>query len=65
MYHLGNKFHIDLAFLPIGDNFTMGIDDAVEAAVLLNADRYVPIHYNTFPVIKQDPQKFADKLEES
>jgi L-ascorbate metabolism protein UlaG (beta-lactamase superfamily) len=54
---------IDLALLPIGDNFTMGPDDALEAVRLLNPKRVVPIHYNTFPVIVQDPHAWASRVE--
>jgi L-ascorbate metabolism protein UlaG (beta-lactamase superfamily) len=54
---------LDLAILPIGDNFTMGPDDALRAVKLLNPERVVPIHYDTFDVIKQDPQAFADRVE--
>jgi L-ascorbate metabolism protein UlaG (beta-lactamase superfamily) len=50
---------IDLAILPIGDNFTMGPADALRAVKLLEPRRVVPIHYNTFDVIKQDPQAWA------
>ncbi|EIJ79259.1 metal-dependent hydrolase [Bacillus methanolicus PB1] len=60
---IGERHPIDLAFLPIGDNFTMGPEDAAYAAKLLNAKTVVPIHYNTFPLIKQDPKKFIDMLE--
>ena len=56
---------VDLAFLPIGDNFTMGIEDAIQAAEFLNAKDVVPIHYNTFPIIKQDPNKFIRGLKNS
>ncbi|MGX7132272.1 MULTISPECIES: metal-dependent hydrolase [Enterococcus] len=59
---LFGKEGIDIAFLPIGDNFTMGPEDAAQAAKLLQAKKVVPIHYNTFPVIQQDPQKFIDLL---
>jgi L-ascorbate metabolism protein UlaG (beta-lactamase superfamily) len=59
---LGEKHDIDLAFLPIGDNFTMGPDDAVIAANWIQAKKVVPIHYNTFPVIQQDPDEFVSKL---
>jgi L-ascorbate metabolism protein UlaG (beta-lactamase superfamily) len=41
----------------------MGPEDAAYAAKLLNAKTVVPIHYNTFPVIQQDPQKFIDLLD--
>lgn len=54
---------IDLAFLPIGDNFTMGPADAVEAVKLLKPKQVVPIHYNTFPVIEQDAQAFKRQVE--
>jgi L-ascorbate metabolism protein UlaG (beta-lactamase superfamily) len=59
---IGRRHPIDLALLPIGDNFTMGIDDAVEAVRLLQPAAVVPMHYNTFPPILQDPQEFARKV---
>jgi L-ascorbate metabolism protein UlaG (beta-lactamase superfamily) len=62
---IGEMNSIDLAFLPIGDNFTMGIDDAVKAAEFLGAKRVVPMHYDTFDVIKADPQQFASKVKDS
>ena len=62
---IGDKYNIDLAFIPIGDNYTMGPEDALIAAKWLKAKKVVPIHYNTFPVIQQDPYKFIDLLEDS
>ena len=53
---IGERHPIDVAFLPIGDNFTMGPEDAAYAVELLKPKLVVPIHYNTFPPIKQDPQ---------
>lgn len=64
MKMIGERHSIDLAFLPIGDNFTMGPEDAVDAAAWLKAKKVVPVHYNTFPVIKQDPEKFTNMLPE-
>ena len=64
MAYIGQKFSIDIAFLPIGDNFTMGIDDAIEAAKLLQAQKIVPIHYDTFPVIQTDVAVFKKKIEQ-
>jgi L-ascorbate metabolism protein UlaG (beta-lactamase superfamily) len=61
---IGDRHPIDLAFLPIGDNFTMGPEDAAYAAKLLGARRVVPIHFNTFPPIKQDPYQFVKMLDE-
>ena len=60
---IGDKYNIDLAFIPIGDNFTMPPEDAAIAAKWLKAKTVVPIHYNTFPVIQQDPYKFIESLE--
>lgn len=62
---IGERHPIDIAFLPIGDNFTMGPEDASLAAKFLGAKTVVPIHYNTFPPIKQNPQMFIDLLEKS
>jgi L-ascorbate metabolism protein UlaG (beta-lactamase superfamily) len=55
---------IDLAILPIGDNFTMGPDDALRAVKLINPDRVIPIHYDTFDVIRQDPEKWKSLVEQ-
>ena len=56
---------LDVALLPIGDNFTMGPDDAAAAAKLLRARTVIPEHYNTWPVIAQDPEAFKRKVEGS
>lgn len=60
---IGEMNHLDLAILPIGDNFTMGIDDAAKAAEFLRAKLYVPMHFNTFEAIEVNPQEFIHKLE--
>ncbi|HUV31161.1 MAG TPA: metal-dependent hydrolase [Acidobacteriota bacterium] len=62
---IGEMNEIDLAFLPIGDNFTMGIDDAVKAVEFLKPKRVVPVHYDTFDVIQASPQEFSDKVKGS
>jgi len=49
---------IDVAFLPIGDNFTMGPHDAARAVEFIEPKIVVPMHYDTFPPIKQDPENF-------
>jgi L-ascorbate metabolism protein UlaG (beta-lactamase superfamily) len=54
---------IDLAILPIGDNFTMGPDDALRAVELIQPAQVIPIHYDTFEVIKQDPHAWARRVE--
>jgi len=54
---------IDLAILPIGDNYTMGPDDALRAVKMLEPTQIIPIHYNTFDVIAQDPKFWAEQVE--
>ncbi|HQW84282.1 MAG TPA: metal-dependent hydrolase [Ferruginibacter sp.] len=49
--------NIDFAVLPIGDNFTMGIDDAVQAAKMVQTKMVIGVHYDTFGFIKIDKQK--------
>jgi L-ascorbate metabolism protein UlaG (beta-lactamase superfamily) len=53
---------IDLAILPIGDNFTMGPDDAVRAVKLLLPRKVMPIHFNTWPLIAQDANAWAARV---
>ena len=55
---------LDLAVLPIGDLFTMGVDDAVEAIKLLQPCHVMPAHYNTWPVIAQDAEAWAKRVRE-
>jgi L-ascorbate metabolism protein UlaG (beta-lactamase superfamily) len=59
---IGEMNPIDLVVLPIGDNFTMGIDDAVKAVEFLRPKMAVPMHYGTFEVIKTDPNEFVKKV---
>jgi len=59
---IGERHPIDVAFVPIGDNFTMGPEDAALAIQFLQAKLAVPIHYDTFPPIKQNPHHFLELL---
>ncbi len=54
---------VDLAVLPIGDNFTMGPDDALKAVKLIRPKHVVPVHYNTWPLIEQDAHAWAQRVE--
>ncbi|MBN1265795.1 MAG: metal-dependent hydrolase [Anaerolineales bacterium] len=54
---------IALAVLPIGDNYTMGPDDALRAVHFLKPQAVIPIHYNTWDLIKQDPEAWAVRVE--
>ena len=55
---IGQRDKIDYAILPIGDHYTMGIEDAAKAVEILDASNVIPVHYNTWDIIKQDPEKF-------
>jgi L-ascorbate metabolism protein UlaG (beta-lactamase superfamily) len=68
LYHAGDtalltdmtllKGQVDVALLPIGDNFTMGPVDAARAVGFIEPGVVIPIHYNTFDLIVQDPEAF-------
>jgi L-ascorbate metabolism protein UlaG (beta-lactamase superfamily) len=60
---LGQLEKIDYALLPIGDNFTMGPDDAVEAVAMLKPRFVIPMHYDTWPLIAQSADKFKENVE--
>lgn len=53
----------DAAAVPIGDHFTMGPREAATAVEWLGVDDALPMHYNTFPPIEQDPEEFAERVE--
>jgi len=54
---------LDLAVIPIGDNYTMGPDDALRAVKFLEPKFVIPIHYNTFDLLKQDEHAWAARVE--
>lgn len=68
LYHAGDtaltldmqllRGQVDVAILPIGDNFTMGPEDAARAVEFIEPKVVLPMHYDTFPPIKQDPEEF-------
>lgn len=62
MAWIGEERPIDLAFIPVGDCFTMGPTTSLRAARLLGAHTYVPIHYNTFPPIRIDAAAWAERM---
>ncbi len=55
---------IDLAVLPIGDNFTMGPEDALRAVKLIQPKHVIPVHYDTWDLISQDPIAWANQVEQ-
>jgi L-ascorbate metabolism protein UlaG (beta-lactamase superfamily) len=72
VYHAGDtsltrefellRDRVDVALLPIGDNFTMGPADAVRAVDMIRPGVVIPIHYDTFEVIEQDPEAFREEV---
>lgn len=54
--------NLDWAFLPIGDNYTMGADDAIKACDFINCKNVIGMHYDSFPVIKIDKQEVMEKF---
>jgi L-ascorbate metabolism protein UlaG (beta-lactamase superfamily) len=72
LYHAGDtgltmdmqllKGKVDVALLPMGDNFTMGPEDAVTAIEFIEPSVVVPIHYNTWPYIEQDVEAFRSMV---
>ena len=55
---------VDVMLVPIGDNYTMGIEDAVHAVDLVKPATVIPVHYNTWDVIKADPEQFERQVGE-
>lgn len=62
---IGKLYNVRLALLPIGSHFTMGIEEAVEAVKLIKPEYVIPMHYNTFDLIKADPNLFKELVEEA
>ncbi len=60
---IGDIYKPDIAMLPIGDRFTMGPFEASIAAEWINPEILIPMHYNTFPIIEQDGEEFAERVE--
>jgi L-ascorbate metabolism protein UlaG (beta-lactamase superfamily) len=77
VYHLGDtalfgdlklvaeRTPVNVALIPIGGHYTMDQEDAVTAAELLDADTIIPMHYDTFPPIEADPERFKADVEAS
>jgi len=55
--------NLDLAVIPIGDNYTMGPDDALRAVKMLEPRIVIPIHYNTWDLLAQDANAWADRVQ--
>ena len=60
---IAELYEPEIAFLPIGDHFTMGPHQAAHAARMLNVKRVIPMHYGTFPQLTGTPEELAQKLQ--
>jgi len=60
---IGEFFHPDLCFLPIGDRYTMGVPSAAKAVEFIQAKKVIPIHYGTFPIVSADPEDFKKRVQ--
>ncbi|MBS7641643.1 MAG: MBL fold metallo-hydrolase [Candidatus Bathyarchaeia archaeon] len=72
LLHLGDTYldaikplsvDVDLALVPIGGTYTMDIDEAIEALERIKPKLTIPMHFNTFPEIRADPEEFRKKAE--
>jgi len=59
---IGEFFHPDLSFIPIGDRYTMGIQSATKAVEFIQTKKVIPIHYGTFPLVSADPEQFKKNV---
>ncbi len=59
---IGDFFKPELAFLPIGDHFTMGPEQAAQAARMLKVKSVIPMHYGTFPALTGTPEALEAEL---
>ncbi|MBT0810616.1 metal-dependent hydrolase [Litoribacter ruber] len=62
---IGEEFKLDFAIMPIGDNFTMGIKDACKAADFVGTNKFIGMHYDTFPYIQIDEQDVKKSAQEA
>jgi len=62
---IGELYNPDIALLPIGGHYTMGVKEAVKAVHLIKPKIAIPMHYNTFPVISADPYEFKNLVEKT
>jgi L-ascorbate metabolism protein UlaG (beta-lactamase superfamily) len=59
---IGEMYQPEVALLPIGDRYTMGIVEAVRAVEFLKPAYVIPMHYGTFPIIQTDPEEFKSQV---
>ena len=60
---IAELYRPEIAFLPIGDRFTMGIREAALATKMIAPRIVIPMHFNTFPLVEADPFAFKEAVE--
>lgn len=61
---IGEMNPLDIVLIPIGDNFTMGLNDAVKAIEFLKPKKAIPMHYKTFDIINVNPEEFVNQVKQ-
>ncbi len=54
---IGEEFNLDFSIMPVGDNFTMGVSDAMKAAKMVRCDQVIGVHFDTFPYVAIDKKE--------
>lgn len=62
---IGEEFNLDFSIMPVGDNFTMGVTDAIKAAKMVKCNTLIGVHFDTFPYIVIDYEESIEKANES
>ena len=63
---IGEEFELDFSVMPVGDNFTMGVEDALKAADMIKCNKLIGVHFDTFPYVAinhDEAQALATKAE--
>jgi L-ascorbate metabolism protein UlaG (beta-lactamase superfamily) len=62
---IGEEFNLDFSIMPVGDNFTMGVTDAIKAAKMVKCNTLIGVHFDTFPYVAIDHEESIEKASES
>lgn len=60
---IGEEFDLDFSIMPVGDNFTMGVTDAIKAAKMVKCNTLIGVHFDTFPYIVIDHEESIEQAE--
>ena len=60
---IGEEFDLDFSIMPVGDNFTMGVTDAIKAAKMVKCNTLIGVHFDTFPYVIIDHEESIEQAE--